>query len=314
MERDKSWFTSFKNLRLGKRQRERSTSSDNVVLRHANETSTTCSRTRNSFRRSFIKFQTRVKNAMSRSRSNRHTIHNTNSPTRDTSSANLRVTLADTSRPPENIYTLDPVREKSDTSPDLSLASSTNGRPPELPLRNPERLQISPRSQEVARVPTDEISSLSNCYWYWGPLSRIEAEDKLKNCPDGAFLIRDSSSSSYLFSISFRSVGKTLHTRIEHTRGTYSLFDQEGYSTIRELIDHAMTISSEAIFCYSKSQDSKPNYPVRLTKPISRFTSVRPLKYLCRFVIKQCTNINDISKLPLPPLVIVYLQEDGPYF
>lgn len=87
----------------------------------------------------------------------------------------------------------------------------------------PERLQTSPRSQEVARVPTDEISSLSNCYWYWGPLSRIEAEDKLKNCPDGAFLIRDSSSSSYLFSISFRSVGKTLHTRIEHTRGKFQL-------------------------------------------------------------------------------------------
>ncbi|CAH0545971.1 unnamed protein product [Brassicogethes aeneus] len=316
-----SWISSFKNLRLRRRNsNERNDlGTENVVLRrnqpsNSNDT-TTCSKTRSSFRRSFIKFQTRVKNAVSRNRShNRHTIHVTNSPSRgNTSSSNPsshRVTLLTPSRNKENIYSYGPLSRFSAIMPVIET-------PPEIPAR-----ALSPRVEpsqsrdhlESVRVPIDEIQSLASCYWYWGPLSRTEAEEKLHSMPDGAFLIRDSSSSSYLFSISFRSMGKTLHSRIEYSRGRYSLYDQEGFCNIKDLIDNAMKASSDSIYCYSKSAGLIPNYPVRLTKPISRFTTVRPLKYLCRFVIKQCTNMNDIAKLPLPPLVMDYLQEEGPYF
>lgn len=40
---------------------------------------------------------------------------------------------------------------------------------------------------------TEELLKLSKYGWYWGPISRDEADTKLANEPDGAFLVRDSS-------------------------------------------------------------------------------------------------------------------------
>lgn len=169
--------------------------------------------------------------------------------------------------------------------------------------------------QFSSNIPTDEILKLSNYYWYWGPLTRVDAESRLRGTPDGTFLIRDSTAISYLFTISFRSVGKTLHCRIEYCRGRYALFDQKGYTSIAELVEKAMEISENGIYCYSRNKEiNEPNYPVRLIKPISRYVTVRSLKYLCRFVIRQRTNINDIPKLPLPSSIKSYLQQEGQYF
>ncbi|EHB07253.1 Suppressor of cytokine signaling 6 [Heterocephalus glaber] len=58
---------------------------------------------------------------------------------------------------------------------------------------------------------TEELKKLAKQGWYWGPLTRWEAEGKLANLPDGSFLVRDSSDDHYLLSLSFRSHGKPLH-------------------------------------------------------------------------------------------------------
>ena len=55
--------------------------------------------------------------------------------------------------------------------------------------------------------------------WYWGPLSWDEANRMLGSKPDGSFLVRDSSDDRYILSLSFRSQGKTHHTRIQHYKG-----------------------------------------------------------------------------------------------
>ncbi|XP_038603450.1 suppressor of cytokine signaling 6 [Tachyglossus aculeatus] len=160
---------------------------------------------------------------------------------------------------------------------------------------------------------TEELKKLARQGWYWGPITRWEAEGKLANVADGSFLVRDSSDDRYLLSLSFRSHGKTLHTRIEHSNGRFSFYEQpdvEGHTSIVDLIEHSIRDSENGAFCYSRSRlPGSATYPVRLTNPVSRFMQVRSLQYLCRFVIRQYTRIDLIQKLPLPNKMKDYLQE-----
>lgn len=149
--------------------------------------------------------------------------------------------------------------------------------------------------------------------WYWGSISRTKVEEKLKDQPDGAFLVRDSSSDNYILSLSFRSAGRTFHTRIEHSFGHYTFFSQQqGFTSIAELVATSMALSEGAVLCYSAQRDDDiyPGYPVRLTKPVSRFAELRPLQYLCRFVIRQFVSVSNIPELPLPHSLKNYIQED----
>ncbi|XP_074646058.1 uncharacterized protein LOC141902297 [Tubulanus polymorphus] len=177
----------------------------------------------------------------------------------------------------------------------------------------------SPVYDEVRDVPkiwslTKELLKLSRFGWYWGPLTRVEAEEKLSLQPNGAFLVRDSSDDRYLLSLSFRSNERTLHTRIEHCNGMFSFYAQpelEGYTSIVDLIEHSMNDSLSGVFCYSRARTpGEPSFPVRLTKPVSRFTQVRSLQYLCRFVIRQFTRLDHIQKLPLPNQIKGWLEEN----
>ena len=161
---------------------------------------------------------------------------------------------------------------------------------------------------------TQELFRLSKFGWYWGPITRREAERKLAGQPDGAFLVRDSSDERYLLSLSFRSYGRTLHTRIEHCNGKF-IFDAqpdtEGYPSIVDLIENSMNDPQTGICSYSRhGSPSPPIYPVRLTKPVSRFTQVRSLQYMCRFVIRQYTRYDHIQQLPLPNSIKGWIGEN----
>lgn len=57
--------------------------------------------------------------------------------------------------------------------------------------------------------------------WYRGNMSRDLAQKKLQGQPDGSFLVRDSQTSGCHFTLSFRSVGITLHYRIENLDGMW---------------------------------------------------------------------------------------------
>ncbi|ESN97639.1 hypothetical protein HELRODRAFT_177694 [Helobdella robusta] len=140
--------------------------------------------------------------------------------------------------------------------------------------------------------------------WYWGSLNFEEAEVKLSKSPDGWFLVRDSSDERYILSVSFRSEGRTHHTRIEHHSGVFSFYTQRmksgsttsenagatlsqssavavvghGASTsIVEFIEDAVRRSKlgECLYYLPGSISSEtPPTPVKLLYPLSRFADV----------------------------------------
>lgn len=60
-----------------------------------------------------------------------------------------------------------------------------------------------------------DLEKITACCYYWGKMDRYEAEKLLEGKPEGTFLLRDSAQDDYLFSVSFRKYGRSLHARIE---------------------------------------------------------------------------------------------------
>ncbi|XP_076880789.1 suppressor of cytokine signaling 7 isoform X2 [Brachyhypopomus gauderio] len=162
---------------------------------------------------------------------------------------------------------------------------------------------------------TASLRELEKCGWYWGPMNWEDAELKLKGKPDGSFLVRDSSDPRYILSLSFRSQGVTHHTRMEHYRGTFSLwchpkFEDRCHSVV-EFIERAIMHSKNGKFLYflRSRVPGLPPTPVQLLYPVSRFCNVKSLQHLCRFCIRQLVRIDHIQELPLPKPLIVYLRK-----
>ncbi|XP_051939220.1 suppressor of cytokine signaling 7 isoform X2 [Hippocampus zosterae] len=196
-----------------------------------------------------------------------------------------------------------------------------------LPHVNPARADPPPASRQAAPPVlcalrrseaanfTASLRELEKCGWYWGPMNWEDAEMKLKGKPDGSFLVRDSSDPRYILSLSFRSQGVTHHTRMEHYRGTFSLwchpkFEDRCHSVV-EFIERAIMHSKNGKFLYflRSRVPGLPPTPVQLLYPVSRFSNVKSLQHLCRFCIRQIVRIDHIQQLPLPRSLLSYLSK-----
>uniref|UniRef100_A0A3Q3X7K3 Suppressor of cytokine signaling 7 n=1 Tax=Mola mola TaxID=94237 RepID=A0A3Q3X7K3_MOLML len=190
---------------------------------------------------------------------------------------------------------------------------SLNDAPP--PSRQaPPPMLCALRRSEASNF-TASLRELEKCGWYWGPMNWEDAEMKLKGKPDGSFLVRDSSDPRYILSLSFRSQGVTHHTRMEHYRGTFSLwchpkFEDRCHSVV-EFIERAIMHSKNGKFLYflRSRVPGLPPTPVQLLYPVSRFSNVKSLQHLCRFCIRQIVRIDHIQELPLPRTLISYLSK-----
>nr|XP_057904179.1 suppressor of cytokine signaling 7-like isoform X2 [Doryrhamphus excisus] len=143
----------------------------------------------------------------------------------------------------------------------LSSDAFLRALPRPVPLRSVEDQPLPPRLG--ARCPlkrpdagtfASSLRELEKCGWYWGPMTWEDAEMKLKGKEDGSFLVRDSSDPRYILSLSFRSQSVTHHTRMEHYRGTFSLwchpkFEDRCHSVV-EFIERAIAHSKNGKFLY----------------------------------------------------------------
>ncbi|KAJ3614566.1 hypothetical protein NHX12_018138 [Muraenolepis orangiensis] len=198
-------------------------------------------------------------------------------------------------------------QSQANALPSLRMAPSSGcmAPPPMLcPLRRPEASNF-----------TASLRELEKCGWYWGPMNWEDAEMKLKGRLDGSFLVRDSSDPRYILSLSFRSQGVTHHTRMEHYRGTFSLWChpkmEDRCHSVVEFIERAIMHSKNGKFLYflRSRVPGLPPTPVQLLYPVSRFSNVKTLQHLCRFHLRQMVRIDHIQDLPLPKPLISYLRK-----
>ncbi|XP_019360740.1 PREDICTED: suppressor of cytokine signaling 7 [Gavialis gangeticus] len=191
-----------------------------------------------------------------------------------------------------------------------------------VPLRPMEAVPSQPSQHLQCPLYRPDSSSfaaslreLEKCGWYWGPMNWEDAEIKLKGKPDGSFLVRDSSDPRYILSLSFRSQGITHHTRMEHYRGTFSLWCHPKFEdrcqSVVEFIKRAIMHSKNGKFLYflRSRVPGLPPTPVQLLYPVSRFSNVKSLQHLCRFRIRQLVRIDHIPELPLPKPLISYIRK-----
>ncbi|XP_068618181.1 suppressor of cytokine signaling 4-like [Battus philenor] len=144
---------------------------------------------------------------------------------------------------------------------------------------------------------------LSKHGWYWGGITSSEAEELLAGQHDNVFLVRDSYDSRHILCVSFRCVGRTLHARLRHANGLFSL-NNETFVPANRISEHCATVDVETNLF---------EMPVKLARPLNRFARLDSLQMICRFVIRQTVSTNVWHKLPLPPNLISYVSFGSDY-
>ncbi|XP_068571985.1 suppressor of cytokine signaling 9 [Cebidichthys violaceus] len=145
-----------------------------------------------------------------------------------------------------------------------------------------------------------DLLQITNLPCYWGVMDRYEAETLLEGKPEGTFLLRDSAQEDYLFSVSFRRYGRSLHARIEQWNHNFS-FDVHDPSVF-----HAPTVTG--LLEHYKDPNSCMFFEPLLSNPIHRAQPFS-LQHVCRAVVSSCTTYDGINVLPIPNALKKHLKE-----
>ncbi|XP_053394428.1 uncharacterized protein LOC128555624 [Mercenaria mercenaria] len=144
-----------------------------------------------------------------------------------------------------------------------------------------------------------DLEKIINSSFYWGVMDRYQAEKLIENKPEGTFLLRDSAQDEFLFSVSFRRYGRSLHARIEQWNHKFSFDSRDpgvfAAGSVCGLIEHYKDPSSCMFF------EPMLTLPLHRNFPFS-------LQHITRATICSRLTYDGINELPLPSSLKEYLR------